>query len=650
MLVRPNVCSAARCFACNKAGLHRLILVSVLCATAHARAEWWPAGERGKIHSSGTWTTTTHRYAAEPALATREPGAALEFSTEARLVVLGLDTLTPPNHYGPPELGRLDVFVNGTMTLTVRPRVEDREVVLLRAPAQARREIRIVHQADAGGTGARVRGIRLSNEPSGDLAWRLSAEHQPALCDARAILSRQGRVLREALVRNWLSGQCRLAGLPPGDDYTLELRAIGWAPARIERIAIRENEETRLDPIHLKHAWDPPGDDFKFPAIGRAAVIQPGGGVRARFAAHQTAITGARLVRRVGPATVSRACEFDEDKAAAYYYHREGSVRVPADTPPGLYDLEIALSTRAGLRTLVSPRSVSVVADFPTDPTFFSFGHLDTWGQYQAEYLERMVAMANLVAPDVVLDSTEANPAYAAGALLGLEMPCLVNFGNHRAPEPEPWFSASVGAVDFGRAFTVLNFGRAWDSDTDTAAVQALLAARQHTALKVLNAFESNPPVAGLLDRHRIALLHHGHGPGPKVEKVGATPTLLVGKTNSESFRLIRFRDGRVLSATYRGHATAPIPFRRGDPAPVRVTYQPANDGTARTVTAQVINELEERLPRARLVLVVPAGAYRANRGTIESAIASDDGRFTVVSVRVDLEPQSTAAVILTPR
>ena len=46
---------------------------------------------------------------------------------------------------------------------------------------------------------------------------------------------------------------------------------------------------------------------------------------------------------------------------------------------------------------------------------------------------------------------------------------------------------------------------------------------------------------------------------------IGATPTVRVGKVNSESFRLIRFDAGRPGGYTYRGHATAAIAFpRRG--------------------------------------------------------------------------------------
>ena len=90
---------------------------------------------------------------------------------------------------------------------------------------------------------------------------------------------------------------------------------------------------------------------------------------------------------------------------------------IPADAPSGTYDLEITLVEQRGTHTLTSPRSVSVVQEFSRDPVFVAWGHLDTWGQYQAEYVERLAAIANVLAADMVLVANEGNPAYAAGAL-----------------------------------------------------------------------------------------------------------------------------------------------------------------------------------------------------------------------------------------
>lgn len=625
-----------------------LLTMALLGVGGRLRAEQWiSARDATQMRPTGRWEWNSHRYAAESALATTEDGAALEFAFQGRAVVLCLDTLTPPNNYGPPELGALEVEVDGQLTAVIRPRESAGEIVLAQSERERSGRVRVTHRADRGGVGARIRGLRVATEPTGALAFAVGGAQNRGLLDVRAVVRQGGRVIRDVLVRNWLTGACRLAALPPGENYSIELRAAGWRSFQAGAITIRAGEETTLPAVYLARERDVPQDAFTFPVMGYAAVRLPGGNFRARFEASRAEIRRVRLVRRVGPATISRTCSFVEDPAAAFYYHREGTVVAPADTPPGAYDLEIMLADERGVRALVSPRAVAIVASFAIDPVFVSWGHLDTWGQYQAEYVERLVAVANLLAPDMVLVSNEGNPAYAAGALYGLEQPFVVNFGNHRGPEPGPWFGAQVGAVDFGGAFTVVNVGQAWDRDPVEA--DKLLRERHATRVKILNAFESNAPVRDFLDRHGVALIHYAHGPGPAVASLGATPTIRVGKSNSDSFRVIRFKAGRPVTYTYRGHATAPVPFPRGGPAPVAVEYAPANDGAHREVTARFRNDLDEDFPAARATFVLPRGVYRVSGGTIEHAVDDDAGRHTVVTARFDLPRKSSGVLVAQP-
>lgn len=619
-------------------------VISCVTAVASATAETaWAANDATFFQRSGEWVWTSHRYAAESALATKQPRASLEFSFTGRGVVLGLDTLTPPNHFGPPELGALAVYVDDVFVRLVRPRVEDREVVLHRSAELETHRVRLVHQADETGLGVRIRGVRVLTEPTGDLQFTVSGEQHGGLIDVRAVVTQGGKTIRRTLVRNWLTGQGRLAGLPPGDGYTLELNAAGWNGVRLANITVAAGKETTLAPVYLTREWDAPVDDFKFPALGHPVIRQPGDSLRARFEGHQRQIRDVRIVRRVGPATISRVCGFVEDRAAAFYYHREGTVTLPSDTPPGVYDLEVGLTGARGDEIIRSRRSVVVVEDYTREPTFFAFGHLDTWGQYQAEYVQALAEIANLLAPDLVLISNEANPAYASGALYHLDVPYIINFGNHRAPDPGPWYGQTVDIVDFGTAFTVLNFGEAWDTDTTKA--EKFLADRRATRIKIINAFEANAPVGGLLDRFGVALIHYAHGPGPAVARLGQTPTVRVGKVNSESFRVIRFRDDKPVQFTYRDHATAAIPFRRNERPPLRVQFDGPNDGTQSNGRAAVINDLEEAFPQARVVFVMPAGIYEVAGGTLERTVASDEGRYRIVSVRCDLPAKSTVPV-----
>jgi hypothetical protein len=197
--------------------------------------------------------------------------------------------------------------------------------------------------------------------------------------------------------------------------------------------------------------------------------------------------------------------------------------------------------------------------------------------------------------------------------------------------------------VDFGPRLSILNFSLPWHGDLSHA--YALLESRAATPCKIINAFEHDAPVEEMLDRYRISFLHEAHGPNPKVEKIGRTPTQRAGKVNSESFRVVRFEGCRPMSFTYAGGPVAPIPLPRHEPSPLRLSFAPANDGRHTAVTARVENDWAEAFPNGRLTFVMPAGEYQTDRGRIESAVANDDRRFVVLSVRVDLPAKSTVEV-----
>src|SRR5687768_14805923 len=159
-------------------------LSSVLSA-ADTSAVWIAANDEVNVMRSGSWEWNSHRYAAESALETSQDGASLEFTFRGRALVMALDTLTPPNNYGPPELGDIEVIFDGTRAFTIRPREAANEVILLRSISAISRRVRLVHRASSSGTGVRIRGFRTVNDPTGDLAFVLSGEKHGAFIDAR---------------------------------------------------------------------------------------------------------------------------------------------------------------------------------------------------------------------------------------------------------------------------------------------------------------------------------------------------------------------------------------------------------------------------------------------------------------------------------
>ena len=624
-----------------------ILLLSVTAETAERFVcQTVDAADSAEVQRVGTWYQHSFRYAVAASMATQEDGAALEYKFTGRGIAVRLGGNNVPA-YGPPNLGTVLARVDGGKPITIHPHSSPREVVLAEKLGPGPHLVRIEHRANGEQTGCRIEGFQIWNHPTGSLAFQVNGDANAFLVDARAILRQGGGIVRNAIVRNWLSGRCSLTGLSPG-EYELEIHAAGWQSAARADIQVRAHETTAIDPVYLRREPSTVIQRFRFPALNRPAIRKPGESLRARFLGFDTEINHVELIRQVGPAVISRRVKFTEDKAVSHYYDREVIVHLPEDMPAGLYDLNVQVTGGRRTGTCRSPRSVHVVREWPQDPVLVAFGHLDTSGQYQAEYLERIADMANLMGADLVLQSTSVNPAYISGALARLDIPHITNFGNHQFYGHEQWYGDPVNRIDFGPDISVLNFGHLWFDRDSIAKADRLLDARPDAGMKIINAFESNAPV-DFLNRHQICLIHDAHGLGQKVKTLTGTETLRVGKVNATSFRVLRFRNNRVVSATYHGHETKPIPFGRDTSSPLKITHSTANDGTTRRITSTITNQLLDPYPNGRVTWVLPQGDYHVTGGRLESNYVSDDSRYSVVTARVDVPAKSKITLSLSP-
>lgn len=635
-----------------------LTVAAALCAPfAHAAPNpfaglstgvWIPATDTTRVRAGSSWWATAFRYPPRAHLAAFDDGAALELDFEGSGLAIRL-AAHATSSYGRPNLGRLRVEVDGEPVGALRPLDEPREVLVADGLAARMHRLRLVHVAAGEDRGVRIEGFLALRARTGSLTFHVGGEDVTHMVDARAVLTRDGVVVRDALVRNWQSGICRLVGLPPGSGYRLEVRAVGWQTEHVYDVRIEAGRDTALPMVYLRRELRTREHGVRFPTVGHPVVRRAGDSLRTRLVIYGNVAESMVLRRTVGPALITRELAIEKDLEAAFYYDHEFVARLPGDVPPGLYDLVATVRASPGHSYEVpSARSVLVVDEYPDDPLFMTFGHLDTWGQYQAEYLRRLADIADIIGPDMVLISNAVSAAYASGALVDLHVPYAITFGNHEVAGHELWYGDPVGVIDFGAALSVLNFGRYWHEDLTRA--DALLAERHETRIKAINAVEHNAPVEAFLDRHRIAYIHDAHGPGDRVMQIGATPTQRAGKSNSESFRLVRFRDGRVVSATYHGDAEAPIPCARDARSPVRIAYDAANDGTRHSLTAVLTNELLDPLPDCRAVFVMPRGDVEVDGGRLESAVDGDDGVFTVVTARCDLPAEGEVRVTVASR
>ncbi len=607
---------------------------------------WIDATDEMKVKRIGDWRKTSFRYSHASHLLTSTHGATLTLHFQGTGIAIRLANNAVPA-YGTPNLGRILTRIDGGEPISIEPRSGALEVVLARGLTNGAHTLHIEHLQREEGSGCRIEGFHVFNSPTGDLQFSINGEDNAYLVEARAIVTQGDRVVRNALVRNWLSGRCRLAGLAPGSGYTLKVTAVGWQSVTAENIVIEKYKSTTLPAFYLTRNAATRKTRFRFPALNRPAIRKPNQSFRARFNSYKDLIEKVELRRSVGPAVISRNLRFEEDKSAAYYYDREVVAHLPEDMPPGLYDLSVTTSNNGQRSVRSSPRSVHVVQSFPTDPVLVTFGHLDTSSQYQAEYLERMATMANLIGPDLVLNSNAVNPAYISGALTRLEMPYLVNFGNHRFHGHEKWYGDQVGIVDFGPDVSVMNFGHPWHVDRSKA--EALFSARKSVACKIINAFENNAPLE-FIDKHGVRMIHDAHGTGKRVMNMGKTPTVRIGKVNAVSFRVVRFENTRVVSCTYDGHEINPYPFGREELPPLRSTITPANDGTHTSLKATVTNDYAEDFSNCRLTFVMPHGDYVVDHGRIESAITSNGGQYIILTVRCDIPNRKTTEVHVSRR
>lgn len=607
--------------------------------------QWIPAINNAMIQIRGGWKKDEFRYSSIECLSTVENEAELTFTFTGSGLALGLGGHALPV-YGKPNLGKLIIWIDDVVSKILYIQEEAEEVVIAAGLEQREHTVRIIHQSEGKefAAGCRISGFRILHSEDGNLSFNVNGEENSLLVDVRVVLRKGEKVIRNTIARNWMTGKCSLTGVPAGGGYTLEVRASGWETQHIQDIDIITGQKTVLPPLFLHRKPEATTQNVSFPRMGQPIIRKGGESFRVRLVTYKSEIRRFILQRRIGPAVISRSVTFIEDTSAAFYYEVEGIVALPDDMPEGLYDIWVEAGDEANPHICNTPQCVYVVNKYPKNPVFMTFGHLDTWGQEQAEYLEGMVELANVLAPDMVLISNEVNPAYVSGALSKLQMPYILNFGNHQLGDQEKWFGEHVSIVDFGPDIIILNFGLPWHTDLSKA--NSLFLDRNNAPLKIINAFEYNVPI-DFLDQYRVKLVHDAHGPGKKVQKMGSTPTQRVGKVDSSSFRLIRFKDNEIMSCTYLGDEVAPIPFERFRQPPVQVHYEAAFGKNLSSFSATITNQLQEAFPQCVVHFVVPNGMYSTDNGVLESQIMSDCGKYCVVSVRLDVPASGNVSLTL---
>jgi len=586
-----------------------------------------------------------------------DPDASLAFEFKgAFLSILLAPTWQDPGPvygaFGPLRAGRdltpvdavIEVRVDDLPPVAVGLLTSPLEAVVFRGAPAGRHTVTVRQAAGRGGMVA-IEAFRIASRPAGQLHFGVYGEESYNLNDLRLEVLQKGRCIQRRIVRNARSGRCAVTGLAPG-AYDLRLFAFGWEPLRLNGVTVSDGRDVDLGDFYLRrHRRGRGGRQGVIrPGRGRTVSVAPGGHFEALCRLKKgDAIREAHLVTEDLRLPIDlEVAPADDEMLHGTFLRMRG--RIGNEVPDDLYDLEVQFDGWA--KPMVAPQALAVRQHWPEDFYLVTFGHTNTWGQENAEYLARLVDAINLIHPTMVLIANEVNWAYLAGVLSRLRVPYCITWGNHSYPNYEHFFGPRIAAVDAG-PIRVVNFGHTWDEDW--RAVRRLFEDRPDATIRIINTFDSNAPTVGLLDRCKVNLLHDAHGRGAKVEHRGATPTWRVGKINAESFRLVRFRKGRMYSATYRGDAEAPIPFPRRKGSPLRVSYQPQPDGTCRRLRAEIDNYLEERFEHARLRLRMAPGRYQVEGGRIVQQFQANRRAGTIVDVAAAIRPLGKTVVEVSP-
>ena len=603
---------------------------------------WISATTDARIGKTGSWQRDQFRNAHSAHLKSYQDGdeLALPFSGTAIGIRLAGQNTPEYSGQGAASQGLLQCSIDGVPLKTIGCTHAGREHILAHGLKPGGHILKIRHAAANKQTGCRIDGFWALPAETGSVAFQLTGERSQFLTDCRLIVVQGDKIIRSTIARNWISGTCSLL-LPAGKNYQIVVQASGWQTVRSSTFDVTANTETTLTLPFLQRSDSTVSYRFRYPSINNQAIRTQGSSLRARFLGFTSTIKTVRIKRQIGNKTISRLVEFRELSERADYYDREVEVTIPGDMPIGVYDLEIAIEGNGRTGVALSPRSVAIVANYTTNPRFVSWGHLDTSGQQQAEYLQRLCTMANIIAPDMVLASNCVNPAYISGAMASLRSPYMVNFGNHQMPGHKHWYGADIQIVQLTPQINILNYAIPWFHGTEAAS--GLFNRYDNSTYNIINGFEANAPIE-FLNRHKVRLIHDAHGLGSKAIVIEGTQTQRAGKTNSNSFRVIQFKDGRVEYCTYDNHPTAPFPFDRTQVMPLRV-QQTVDNGT---YIAKVINEFKMDFQGANIRFLVPPHLnYRTSAGKITSTALSDDKSLLEIIVSLDIPRETTLSVQL---
>lgn len=373
------------------------------------------------------------------------------------------------------------------------------------------------------------------------------------------------------------------------------------------------------------------------------------------------------------------------------------TITVPANVPPELMELEIRQRSGIVGRSI---RSVSVVPNFETDFYMLqqSDQHLTTdlavepggksstkWGNGSKQALTWLTSIVNLINPRFLLHTGDNMQLYNEAdnwcgideakrrvkrfinGLSGYTIPTVVVTGNHDIgfknyvlneewrEEYENVMGQKAFSFHMGSFYVLatewtntefLNWARAdyRASWSDPSVKYRLLAAHYYDGLA------GSTTVAGS-DEHPCDLLLVGHNHITKT--LQEIPYYVLSAGTAQNYQRAAFFDFKHTNTGWTTSQPAShadninvhkLVGDNGAPT-VSIVYGSANEGTAKSNTAAVTNNLPHDFYNGRIRFLMPKGKYTATGGTILVQYDYAEGKKTAVDVRVNIRANAVSTV-----
>lgn len=381
----------------------------------------------------------------------------------------------------------------------------------------------------------------------------------------------------------------------------------------------------------------------------------------------------------------------------------DGLLLVPPQTPPGLYDLVIALydpGAAVASRVKSAPRAVAVFEKFAESFRFVQLSNMNVGSATAGRFSPELVEEVNQLAPAFIITTGDYLEPASAGLgwrqvkeyFAGFEAPVFMLLGES---DDVPGFYSHVapskcGYFTFGRWQGVLlhdTYSHPIDADkaqyqwldsvlNDSPAVQFNFLVGRNDSLRVFDAWQKmgfSP--REYVQRSRIAMIFvGGYSDWDLTEFAGkladtpvhyvrthAASTCIRGKaTGVPHYRIVHVQQPPS-SAIGTPAANVRVSLMRPENGPaqralhsipvgqMQVSYDAANDGSADRLRVTVLNRLTVPLPQIRVkVKLTPGPAVPAIAGgTIERVISRASERE--VWIRLDVPDMGAASAVVGP-